>query len=155
MNSQQIIDYLKRLPGVTGSFVCSTTGGILATEMPEIYDQEMIAGIASDGISAFETICSEKSDLSDLRVDFDIMSILIRLLDNAFLFILVDKQEGMSSIRIAANVAAKRFSPNSPEDTALPSASTSPLSLQSTQEIQTKPVKAKKEKPKNNGSIWG
>ncbi|MGJ8676616.1 MAG: roadblock/LC7 domain-containing protein [Akkermansiaceae bacterium] len=152
MNPDQIIQYLNRLPGVSGCFVFSHQNETLASEMPSVFDSEMVHGMGVDGTNAIETLRSDDSSYYELRVDFEIMSILIRYLEGAYLFVLVDKPDEIASIRIASNVASKRYVASDPSTTVPASPETTPISLKPAQETGAVPTK---EKPKNSGSIWG
>ena len=156
MDSQQVLQYLKRLPGVTGGFISNASQQVIASDVPLTFDETMLSGMALDGSNALETLRSEQPDFDELRIDFDLMTVLIRDLDGDLLFVLIDQKDEISSIRIAANVVSKRYQKGSGISGASSESSASPLgggglSLS----LGKQPMPEKPEKKKSGGSIWG
>lgn len=155
MDSLQVLQYIKRLPGVAGVFVADQSSRILASEVPPMFDDAALNGMATDGLNALETLRAEVPDFNELRIDFDLMTILIRDLDGPLLFVLIDDASEVSSVRIAGNVASKRYSGESESASVLDATSQhggSRFSLGSSKKEKSEKLDKKKD---SGGSIWG
>lgn len=163
MNAEQLVGYVNNLAGISGSFVVNGYGQILAHSVPEIFDEVMLGNMAQNASHLVESFKSEQPEVNDIFLDIELMSIFVRDLKGELLIIAVNDLTQKRNIRMAANIAAKRFE-NGKSATVKANLTTEQLNLNTnTQEIQPPPtkksglfsMKKKKEKPNNEGGIWG
>lgn len=171
MNSDQTIAYVTRLPGVMGCCLSDELGEPIAVQLPPMYDEEMIRAMVMDGQNALETLRSEMPTTNELRIDTSTLSVLLRQMSSHLMIALVQDPQEIASIRIALNVAAKRYTPSPAATTPVPLGTGEPEALSQIPELEQtgglfslrrakaksqKPAPEKKEPPKKGGgSIWG
>lgn len=149
MNVTKLTQYIQALPGVEGCYIASPSGGIVAKDMPALFDDEILSDVAVNCSHVLETFKSEMPSCSELQLDMELKKIFIRDLGAFILIILVNEDEQVANIRIAANVAAKRFSPSAEDESPQKSAPVKSKSLFGwSSKKETKPKKS-------GGGIWG
>jgi len=120
MNPEQVVFYIMRLPGVAGCFIVDDEGLKKASHLPPDFGDEVIFGMATDGIDAMETFKSEIPGANELRLDIESIVILVRVLQNHLLFVFIDETAEVSAIRTGAGVCAKRYDPEGVEAASKP-----------------------------------
>lgn len=120
MNPEQVIFYIMRLPGVAGCFIVDEEGLTKASHLPPDFVDEVIFGMANDGIDAMETFRAEIPGCNEIRLDVESITILIRALKEHLLFVFVDESIEVPAIRTGATVCAKRYDPDGLEAASMP-----------------------------------
>lgn len=166
MDQQQLLQYVSNLNGVGGCFMADSLGQVLSSMMPEIFDDAMLAAVAINASHLLETFKSDLPDCQDVQLDMELMSLYVREMSGDLLVIIIQDGAQLPSIRIAANVASKRYSPSANHIASVASVATSQVRMMTTQPVQTQVDKVKsnslfgfrKKEPKpksDDGGIWG
>jgi len=112
MNPDQVVYYMMRLPGVAGCFIVDEEGLTISSRLPPDFSEEVVFGMATDGIDAMETFKAEIPGCQEIRLDVEGICILIRVLKDHLLFMFIDEPAEMPAIRTGAKVSAKRYDPD-------------------------------------------
>lgn len=109
MNAEQVTSYIMRLPAVVGCFIVDEEGLTLSSQVPEDFSREIIFGMATDAIDAMETFRAGLPGCSELRLDLEGITLLIRSLQDHLLFVFVDEPAEVAAVRTGAIVCSKRY----------------------------------------------
>ncbi len=109
MAPQEIVTYLSRSIGVTGSAVISGEGKVLARELPDTFDPETLPAVFRHGCTALEALRRKLPSAYEIRLDTNLMTFFLRDLNGAFLVVLVYDTSKANSAKISIDVVAKRY----------------------------------------------
>lgn len=173
MNETKTIEYLRNLKGVSGVFITDDHGNLIASKMPEIYDDSILAEIASGASNILETFKTEIENCRELKLSLELKTLYIREAEKALIFVVVDSDDHIDNLRIASNVAAKRLEISGAQGSSVNNssalASPASTSLSTNQNPQSPPSdksvsittalfgrrKNKPAPPKEDEDIWG
>lgn len=120
MNPEQVTFYIMRLPGVAGCFIVDEEGIKKASHLPTDFREDVIFGMANDGLDLMETFRAEMPGCQEIRMDVEGITILIRALMDHLLFVFIDESAELPTIRTGAKVCSKRYDPDGVEVAAMP-----------------------------------
>lgn len=105
---QSVLTALKDIPGVVGSFVLSSQGGLIAREMPAIYPDSTFPELGRRLASVSEAMETQVSTVQDLLLKFEGYWLFVRRTTQGFLSILTTETVNFPALKMASNVALKQ-----------------------------------------------
>ncbi|MHA3772121.1 hypothetical protein ACXR0O_11340 [Verrucomicrobiota bacterium sgz303538] len=124
---QQILRNIKDVPGVIGSFVLSSDGGLVDKEMPAFVGTDIFADLGRRLTLAFGTLDTVVGEFDDLLLKFDEQWLYSRRLSNGVLSILSAATVNFPALRMATNIAATKVESLIPAALAQPSQASAPI----------------------------
>jgi predicted regulator of Ras-like GTPase activity (Roadblock/LC7/MglB family) len=102
---------LKDVAGITGSFVCTKEGRLLAREIPALFEDAVLAEAGSRLLRVSETFASGGDDLETAVVRYGDHRLFLKAITGGLLCILVSGPVNMPALRMAANLVGRRIAP--------------------------------------------
>jgi predicted regulator of Ras-like GTPase activity (Roadblock/LC7/MglB family) len=102
---------LKDVAGITGSFVCSTDGRLVAREIPALFEDAVLAEAGSRLVRVGETFATHGDDIETAVVRFGEHRLYLKAIGGGMLCIVVAGPVNMPALRMAANLVARRIAP--------------------------------------------
>jgi predicted regulator of Ras-like GTPase activity (Roadblock/LC7/MglB family) len=102
---------LKDVAGITGSFVCGQTGRLVAREIPALFEDAVLSEAGSRLVRVGETFAASGDELEMAVVRYGEHRIYLKSLAGGLLCIVVAGTVNMPSLRMAANLVARRIGP--------------------------------------------
>ncbi len=107
---EKILNDISAISGVVGSFVCDEEGRLLASALPDIYDQEMLARA---GRTAAQTAVglwmAGQRKIGDIDLVFSDGRLIVKSLESAYLCILGTPRLNLPLLNLTANVAVMKL----------------------------------------------
>jgi predicted regulator of Ras-like GTPase activity (Roadblock/LC7/MglB family) len=122
---------LKDIAGVSGSFVCTQSGRLVAREIPAVFENAVLAEAGSRLVRVAETFAAAGDELDLAVVRYGEHRLHLKAIAGGMLCIVVAGPVNMPALRMAANLVARRIAaavarmqaelpPPSPEQAAAP-----------------------------------
>ena len=158
MQTEQLLQYINDLAGVSGCFVASSTGEVLGAALPAIFDETMVNATIKNGSNVLETFRAELPECDEVHFDMSVAGVYLRALEGATLFVILESSDDLAATRIAANVGAKRYQPAVASTKSMPAENSPPLQTKRSafgfgQRSEASSPAA--EAPKKKRGIWG
>jgi predicted regulator of Ras-like GTPase activity (Roadblock/LC7/MglB family) len=102
---------LKDVAGITGSFVCSQEGRLVAREIPSLFEDVVLCEAGSRLVRVGETFAASGDELEMAVVRYGEHRIFLKSLAGGLLCIVVAGPVNMPALRMAANLVARRIGP--------------------------------------------
>jgi predicted regulator of Ras-like GTPase activity (Roadblock/LC7/MglB family) len=102
---------LKDVTGITGSFVCSERGYLVAREIPALFEDAVLSEAGSRLVRVGETFAASGDELEMAVVRYGEHRIYLKSLAGGLLCIVVAGPVNMPALRMAANLVARRIGP--------------------------------------------
>ena len=121
---------LKDVGGITGSFVCTGSGQLVAREIPALFEDGVLAEAASRMIRISETFAANGDELETAVARYGDNRIYLKAIAGGLLCVVVAGPVNMPALRMAANLVGRRIGsavarvqadpPQKPADAAAP-----------------------------------
>jgi hypothetical protein len=105
----KILNALKDIPGVVGSFVLGDEGALLCRELPAIYPDAIFSELGRRLIGVKDAVETQAPPFADLLLKFDSFCLLNRRASKCTLSILATQSVNQPALRMATNVALKQI----------------------------------------------
>lgn len=102
---------LKDIAGITGSFVCTREGRLVAREIPALFEDAVLAEAGSRLLRVSETFASNGDELETAVVRYGEHRLYLKAIPGGLLCIVVSGPVNMPALRMAANLVGRRISP--------------------------------------------
>lgn len=102
---------LKDVAGITGSFVCTKDGRLVAREIPALFEDAVLSEAGSRLLRVSETFASNGDDLETAVIRYGDHRLFLKSLTGGLLCIVVSGPVNMPALRMAANLVGRRISP--------------------------------------------
>jgi len=102
---------LKDVAGITGSFVCTREGRLVAREIPALFDDGVLSEAGSRLLRVSETFASNSDELETAVVRYGDHRLFLKSITGGLLCIVVSGPVNMPALRMAANLVGRRISP--------------------------------------------
>jgi predicted regulator of Ras-like GTPase activity (Roadblock/LC7/MglB family) len=102
---------LKDVAGIAGSFVCTTSGRLLAREIPALFEDVVLAEAGSRLLRIGETFAASGDTLEFAVVRYGENRLYLKAIAGGMLCIVVAGQVNMPALRMAANLVGRRIAP--------------------------------------------
>jgi len=102
---------LKDVDGITGSFVCTPNGRLVAREIPALFDDGALVEAGSRLVRMREAFAAGGDDLDVGVVRFRDHRIYLKAVGDSLLCILAEGAVNMPALRMAANLVGRRIGP--------------------------------------------
>ena len=102
---------LKDIFGITGSFVFTNAGDLVARELPPMFDDTTLAEASSRLMRLHETFAAAGDQLDVAVLRFRDHKLYVKTLPAGALCILSDGAVNMPALRMAANLVGRRIGP--------------------------------------------
>lgn len=102
---------LKDVAGIAGSFVCTTSGRLLAREISALFEDAVLAEAGSRLLRIGETFAAGGDALEFAVVRYGESRLYLKAIAGGMLCIVVAGQVNMPALRMAANLVGRRIAP--------------------------------------------
>lgn len=102
---------LKDVGGITGSFVCTPNGRLAAREIPDLFEDGVLAEAGSRLVRVREAFAAGGDVLDIGVVRFRDHRIYLKAVGDSLLCILAEGAVNMPALRMAANLVGRRIAP--------------------------------------------
>lgn len=102
---------LKDVAGITGSFVCTQSGRLVAREIPSLFEDAVLAEAGSRLLRVGETFAAGGDELEVAVVRYGEHRIYLKSIAGGMLCIVVAGPVNMPALRMAANLVGRRIAP--------------------------------------------
>jgi predicted regulator of Ras-like GTPase activity (Roadblock/LC7/MglB family) len=102
---------LKDVPGVTGSFVFTRGGRVVARELPALFDDTALTEAGGRLARLRETFAAVGDELATAVIRFADHKLYLKTLPGGLLCIVAANAVNMPAMRMAANLVARRIGP--------------------------------------------
>ncbi|HEY1169874.1 MAG TPA: hypothetical protein VGH19_00775 [Verrucomicrobiae bacterium] len=106
---EKILNALKDIHGVEGSFVLNTGGELVCRQMPAIFADEIFPELGRRLLSIYSTFDLQVSQFDDLLLKFDGYWLYIRRAAHGFLSILTSETVNYPALKMASNLALSQL----------------------------------------------
>ena len=103
---------LKDVAGITGSFVCTQNGRLVAREIPLLFEDAVLAEAGSRLVRVGETFAAGGDDVETAVIRYGDHSLYLKSVSGGMLCILLAGEVNMPALRMAANLVARRIAPS-------------------------------------------
>jgi predicted regulator of Ras-like GTPase activity (Roadblock/LC7/MglB family) len=100
---------LKDVAGVTGSFVCTESGRLVAREIPAMFESAVLAEAGSRLVRVAETFAAAGDELDLAVVRYGDHRLHLKVIAGGMLCIVVAGPVNMPALRMAASLVARRI----------------------------------------------
>ena len=100
---------LKDVAGITGSFVCTQNGRLVAREIPALFEDAVLAEAGSRLVRVGETFAAGGDDLDVAVVRYGEHRLYLKSIAGGMLCIVVSGPVNMPALRMAANLVGRRI----------------------------------------------
>jgi len=102
---------LKDVTGITGSFVCTREGRLVAREIPAMFEDAVLSEAGSRLLRVSETFASNGDELETAVIRYGEHRLFLKSITDGLLCIVVSGPVNMPALRMAANLVGRRISP--------------------------------------------
>ncbi|HZL17485.1 MAG TPA: roadblock/LC7 domain-containing protein [Polyangia bacterium] len=102
---------LKDVAGITGSFVCTQNGRLLARELPSLFEDVVLSEAGSRLLRVGETFAAGGDELEVAVVRYGEHRIYLKTIAGGMLCIVIAGDINMPALRMAANLVGRRIAP--------------------------------------------
>ena len=102
---------LKDVAGIAGSFVCTTSGRLIAREIPALFEDAVLAEAGSRLLRIGETFAASGDTLEFAVVRYGENRLYLKAVASGMLCIVVAGEVNMPALRMAANLVGRRIAP--------------------------------------------
>jgi predicted regulator of Ras-like GTPase activity (Roadblock/LC7/MglB family) len=102
---------LKDVAGIAGSFVCTTSGRLIAREIPALFEDAVLAEAGSRLLRIGETFAASGDTLEFAVVRYGENRLYLKAVAGGMLCIVVAGEVNMPALRMAANLVGRRIAP--------------------------------------------
>jgi len=102
---------LTDVTGIAGSFVCTTSGRLIAREIPALFEDAVLAEAGSRLLRIGETFASSGDTLEFAVVRYGENRLYLKAVPGGMLCIVVAGEVNMPALRMAANLVGRRIAP--------------------------------------------
>jgi len=102
---------LKDVAGITGSFVCTPNGRLAAREIPELFEDGVLAEAGSRLVRMREAFAAGGDAMDIGVVRFRDHRVYLKAVGDSLLCILAEGAVNMPALRMAANLVGRRIGP--------------------------------------------
>lgn len=103
---------LRDVEGVHGSFVLTEGGSPVDLDMPEGYDEVLLADVGPRIARMFETFASEGKDIETFMVRFAEHKLFVRQMTWGIVGVMVSSTVNLPALRMAVNLVVRRIDPD-------------------------------------------
>jgi predicted regulator of Ras-like GTPase activity (Roadblock/LC7/MglB family) len=102
---------LKDVAGITGSFVCTQNGRLVAREIPALFEDAVLAEAGSRLLRVAETFAAGGDELDAAVVRYGDHKVYLKAITGGLLCVIVAGAVNMPALRMAANLVGRRIAP--------------------------------------------
>jgi predicted regulator of Ras-like GTPase activity (Roadblock/LC7/MglB family) len=103
---------LKDIAGITGSFVFTNNGHVVARELHLMFDDDALGEVAERLSRIHDTFAAVGDELDFVVIRFREQKLFLKVLTGGMLCILADQIVNMAALRMASNLVARRIAPD-------------------------------------------
>ena len=102
---------LKDVAGITGSFVCTKDGRLVAREIPSVFDDAVLWEAGSRLMRVTETFAARGDEVESAVIRYGEHRLYLKSVGGGMLCIVVSGPVNMAALRMAANLVGRRIAP--------------------------------------------
>jgi predicted regulator of Ras-like GTPase activity (Roadblock/LC7/MglB family) len=102
---------LKDVAGITGSFVCTQSGRLVAREIPALFEDAVLAEAGSRLLRITETFAAGGDELDIAVARYGDHRVYLKAIAGGLLCVVVAGPVNMPALRMAANLVGRRIGP--------------------------------------------
>ena len=106
---KKLLQYLNRVVGVIGSFVCDEEGNIVEREIPEVYSDSSLREVSHIISKTFETISATGRGIKQIEYEYNDYRLIIRKFTYGFLVVLCNKAVSLAMLNMAFKVVVQKI----------------------------------------------
>lgn len=106
-----VLGTLKDVAGISGSFAVGKTGGLIARDMPSMFDDVSLSEAGERLIRMGETLADVGDQLDVAIVRFSDHKLYLKVLSAGMLCVLAEPSVNLAALRMAVNLVGRRISP--------------------------------------------
>jgi predicted regulator of Ras-like GTPase activity (Roadblock/LC7/MglB family) len=106
-----VLGTLKDVAGISGSFAVGKTGGLIARDMPAMFDDIALSEAGERLIRMGETLADVGDQLDVAIVRFSDHKLYLKVLSAGMLCVLAEPSVNLAALRMAVNLVGRRISP--------------------------------------------
>jgi predicted regulator of Ras-like GTPase activity (Roadblock/LC7/MglB family) len=103
---------LKDIAGISGSFVFTNSGHVVARELHLMFDDDALGEVAERLSRIHDTFAAIGDELDFVVIRFRDHKLFLKVLTGGMLCILADQVVNMAALRMASNLVARRIAPD-------------------------------------------
>ncbi len=103
---------LRDVEGVHGSFVLTESGAPVDLDLPEGYDQALLADVGPRIARMFETFASEGKDMDSVMIRYADYKLFIRQMTWGLVGVMVSSTVNLPALRTAVSLVVRRIDPD-------------------------------------------
>lgn len=111
---EQTLHTLRDIEGVYGSFVIAANGALVARDLPEIFDAELLAEVGPRVTRLYETFMSDGEDLDACVIRYAEHKLYLRAMTWGTIGVLSGIGVNMPALRMVANLVIRKIDPELP-----------------------------------------
>jgi predicted regulator of Ras-like GTPase activity (Roadblock/LC7/MglB family) len=100
---------LKDVAGVAGSFVCTSSGQLLAREIPAVFEDRVLGEAGARLLRMGEAFAAAGDDLDMAVVRYGEQRVYLKWISGGLLCVVVSGRVNMPALRMAANLVCRRI----------------------------------------------
>lgn len=108
-NLSHVLEGLRDLEGVYGSFVLTRSGELLGKDLPNVFDEALFAEVGPRIARLTDTLIDQEDKLTTLSVSAGNYKLHLRDLPDGMLGVLMSMHANMPALNMAINVAVRRM----------------------------------------------
>ena len=106
-----VLGTLKDVAGISGSFAVDKAGGLIARDMPPMFDDVSLSEAGERLIRMGETLADVGDQLDVAVVRFTDHKLYLKVLSAGLLCVLADPSVNLAALRMAVNLVGRRIAP--------------------------------------------
>lgn len=111
MEAANILVGLRDIEGIIGSFVVSSEGGLVGRDLPSVFDDETLAGVAPRLLRLRDGAAGDSSEQAALVLRYPEHKIHIRSAGSGILCVLTEPNVNTPALRVGMKLVARRVAP--------------------------------------------
>jgi predicted regulator of Ras-like GTPase activity (Roadblock/LC7/MglB family) len=111
METTNILRGLRDIEGIVGSFVVSSDGGLVGRDLPSVFDDETLAGVAPRLLRLRDGVAGDSSEPVALVLRYSEHKIHIRNAGSGVLCVLSEPNVNTPALRVGMKLVARRLAP--------------------------------------------
>jgi predicted regulator of Ras-like GTPase activity (Roadblock/LC7/MglB family) len=111
METTNILVGLRDIEGIIGSFVVSSDGDLVGRDLPSVYDDETLAGVAPRLLRLRDGVAGESREPAALVLRYLEHKIHVRSAGSGILCVLTEPKVNTPALRVGMKLVARRVTP--------------------------------------------
>jgi predicted regulator of Ras-like GTPase activity (Roadblock/LC7/MglB family) len=142
MEATNVLAGLRDIEGIIGSFVVSSEGGLLGRDLPTVFDDDTLLGVAPRLVRLRDGIASDSAEPTGLVLRYGEHKLHIRAAGSGLLCVLSESKVNTPALRVGMKLVARRVASLGTQPPAVQAASSVPPPVTQRSQIPQPPSTA-------------